>query len=68
LAIEGQAPDGVVEAVSVKDHQGFAIGTQWHPEYRAATNEDSVKLFKAFGQAAREYAQRRRTTQRRPAA
>jgi putative glutamine amidotransferase len=68
LTIEGQAPDGVVEAVGVKDHAGFAIGTQWHPEYRAAENEDSVKLFKAFGQAAREYAQQRRVTHRRPAA
>jgi putative glutamine amidotransferase len=68
LNVEGRAPDGVVEAVSVKEHTGFAIGTQWHPEYRAAANEDSVKLFKAFGQAAREYAQQRRATMRRPAA
>ena len=68
LNVEGLAPDGVVEAVSVKEHTGFAIGTQWHPEYRAAENEDSVKLFKAFGEAAREYAQQRRATTRRPAA
>jgi putative glutamine amidotransferase len=67
LVAEGRAPDGVVEAVSVKDHRGFAIGTQWHPEYRATENEDSLKLFKAFGQAARAYAQTRRATKR-PAA
>lgn len=68
LDVEGRADDGVIEAVTVKGHNGFAIGTQWHPEYRATENEDSVKLFKAFGAAAREYAQQRRATPRRPAA
>jgi len=68
LQVEALAPDGVVEAVSVKDHPGFVIGTQWHPEYKATTNEDSVKLFKAFGNAAREYAQQKRANKRRPAA
>lgn len=68
LVIEGLAEDGVIEAVSVKDYPGFLIGTQWHPEYRATENEDSAKLFKAFGLAAREYAQQRRTSKRRPAA
>ncbi|MDY0882042.1 gamma-glutamyl-gamma-aminobutyrate hydrolase family protein [Dongia soli] len=67
LVIEGQADDGVIEAISVKDHTGFAIGTQWHPEYKATENPDSMKLFKAFGDAAREFAQQRRAT-RRPAA
>ncbi|HVJ41238.1 MAG TPA: gamma-glutamyl-gamma-aminobutyrate hydrolase family protein [Dongiaceae bacterium] len=68
LVVEGRAEDGVVEAVSVKDYPGFAIGTQWHPEYRATENEDSLKLFKAFGLAARKYAEQRRGTTRRPAA
>lgn len=68
LVVEGRAEDGVIEAVTVKDHGGFVIGAQWHPEYRATENEDSAKLFKAFGLAAREYAQQRRAAMRRPAA
>lgn len=68
LAIEGRAPDGVVEAVRVKDAVGFALGAQWHPEYRCTENPDSMKLFQAFGQAARGFAARRRGQTTRPAA
>jgi putative glutamine amidotransferase len=60
LTMEGVAPDGVIEAVSVKGAKSFAFGTQWHPEYKAAKNPDSVKLFNAFGDAARAYARRAR--------
>jgi putative glutamine amidotransferase len=56
LNIEAMAPDGVIEAVSVKGARSFAFGTQWHPEYKAAANPDSVKLFTAFGDAVRAYA------------
>jgi putative glutamine amidotransferase len=59
LVVEGRAPDGVVEAVRVRD-AGFALGVQWHPEFRATQNADSVKLFTAFGAAARERAKLRR--------
>ncbi|CAN5474250.1 gamma-glutamyl-gamma-aminobutyrate hydrolase family protein [soil metagenome] len=59
LSVEARAPDGVIEAVSVKGARTFALGTQWHPEYKAAGNADSVKLFEAFGAAARDYAQTR---------
>jgi putative glutamine amidotransferase len=55
LAVEARAPDGVIEAVSVKGATGFALGVQWHPEYKAAQNPDSVKLFEAFAAAARAY-------------
>ena len=41
--------DGIVEAASVKGAAGFALGVQWHPEYKASVNPDSVKLFEAFG-------------------
>ncbi|MET0481700.1 MAG: gamma-glutamyl-gamma-aminobutyrate hydrolase family protein [Aestuariivirgaceae bacterium] len=64
LAVEATAPDGTVEAVSVKGARGFALGFQWHPEYRAADNPDSVKLFEAFGTAARAYAARPRGMRR----
>jgi putative glutamine amidotransferase len=59
LAVEAKAPDGIIEAVSVKGARAFAFGTQWHPEYKAATNPDSVKLFAAFGDAVRAYARGR---------
>jgi hypothetical protein len=44
-------------AFSVKS---FAIGTQWHPEFKALNNPDSVNLFTAFGEAVRAYARGRR--------
>lgn len=59
LVIEGEAPDGTIEAVSVRDAPGFALGVQWHPEYRAIDNPVSMKLFTAFGEAAAEHARRR---------
>ncbi|MFN4142686.1 gamma-glutamyl-gamma-aminobutyrate hydrolase family protein [Aestuariivirga sp.] len=59
LAVEATAPDGIIEAVSVRDARSFAIGTQWHPEYKALNNPDSVKLFTAFGNAVRAYAKTR---------
>ncbi len=59
LNVEAVAPDGVVEAVSVKGAKAFAFGTQWHPEYKAAQNPDSMKLFNAFGDAVRAHARSR---------
>lgn len=56
LVVEGRAPDGVIEAVSIKDYNNFGLATQWHPEFRAAENPDSTKLFRAFGEACRLYA------------
>ena len=60
LFVEATAPDGTIEAVSVKTAGAFALGVQWHPEYKAIANPDSVKLFQAFGDAARERAGARR--------
>lgn len=59
LAVEATAPDGIIEAVSVRDAKSFAMGTQWHPEFKALNNPDSVKLFTAFGDAVRAYARAR---------
>jgi putative glutamine amidotransferase len=53
LVAEGWAPDGTIEAVRVKSARAFALGVQWHPEYRALENPVSVALFRAFGEAAR---------------
>jgi putative glutamine amidotransferase len=59
LAVEATASDGIIEAVSVRDAKTFAFGTQWHPEFRAMDNPDSVKIFAAFGEAVRAYARKR---------
>ncbi len=59
LNVEATAPDGIIEAVSVKGARSFAFGTQWHPEFQAARNPDSFKLFSAFGDAVRAHARAR---------
>lgn len=56
LAVEAVAEDGTVEAVSVKDARAFAVGVQWHPEYWASTDQNSGRIFRAFGDAARAHA------------
>ena len=64
LIAEGHAPDGTIEAVSVRDAAQFALGVQWHPEYRAAENPFSARLFDAFGRAAHGRAARARAATR----
>ena len=59
IAIEAVATDGLVEAFSLPNAAGFALAVQWHPEWQAAANPDSMKLFGAFGKACREYQARR---------
>ena len=59
IQVEGRAEDGVIEAVSLKDHAGFCLGAQWHPEFRVTENADSMALFKAFGAACRARRQQR---------
>jgi putative glutamine amidotransferase len=59
LVIEGRAPDEVVEAVRVRDARSFALGVQWHPEWKVLQNPVSVALFRAFGDAARRRAEQR---------
>ncbi|WP_422371497.1 gamma-glutamyl-gamma-aminobutyrate hydrolase family protein [Hoeflea sp.] len=58
LAVEAVAEDGTIEAVSVIDAPGFAIGVQWHPEYWVGSDDVSDRIFGAFGQAVREHRQR----------
>lgn len=59
LAIEATAPDGTIEAVSVKEAAGFTLGVQWHPEYWAMTDGPSKAILGAFGAAIAAYAGRR---------
>src|SRR5579862_1211471 len=53
LVVEATAPDGTIEAVRVADAPGFALGVQWHPEWKVMENKLSLALFSAFGDAAR---------------
>ena len=59
LRVEARAPEGLVEAFSKPDSAGFNLCLQWHPEWKAAENPISVKLFKAFGQACAAFRRRR---------
>ncbi|HEX7777300.1 MAG TPA: gamma-glutamyl-gamma-aminobutyrate hydrolase family protein [Parvibaculum sp.] len=56
LAVEGRAPDGTPEAVALRDAKAFALGVQWHPEWKYWENTVSQKLFHAFGEAVRSAA------------
>ena len=53
LAVEATAPDGLIEAVRVENAPAFALGVQWHPEWRVRENPFSLAMFEAFGDAAR---------------
>lgn len=53
LAVEAVAPDGLVEAFSVRDARAFALAVQWHPEWRAQENPFYAAIFRAFGDACR---------------
>ncbi|HEY9549212.1 MAG TPA: gamma-glutamyl-gamma-aminobutyrate hydrolase family protein [Kiloniellaceae bacterium] len=59
LTVEAEAEDGTPEAVSVAGAKAFALGVQWHPEYKAWENPFSRQLFEAFGAAARARASAR---------
>lgn len=52
LWVEASAPDGLVEAFRLPD-AGFALGVQWHPEWRFWEDQLSKGMFAAFGDAAR---------------
>lgn len=52
LVVEAIAADGTIEAVAVSNAHAFAIGVQWHPEYRPLDDAFSTRLFAAFGAAA----------------
>lgn len=53
LVVEATAPDGQIEGVRVKDARAFALGVQWHPEWRFCENDVSKALLAAFGESMR---------------
>ncbi|MEL6204539.1 MAG: gamma-glutamyl-gamma-aminobutyrate hydrolase family protein [Pseudomonadota bacterium] len=56
VVIDGRAEDGTPEAIYIDGAPGFALGVQWHPEYRAAEDTVSRPLFAAFGTAVAAWA------------
>ena len=55
VVVEGIAEDGTIEAISIADAPGFALGVQWHAEYDPQTNPINRTLFEAFGTALHEH-------------
>ena len=53
LIAEAYAPDGLVEAIRVNDAASFALGVQWHPEWKVMDNPANLAIFNAFGDACR---------------
>lgn len=45
------APDGLIEAVVVRNARTFAYGVQWHPEWQCQDNPFYSAIFQAFGKA-----------------
>ncbi len=59
VTVEAVADDGLIEAFRVDGTTGFALAIQWqHPEWKVTENSFSMAIFKAFGDACREYANR----------
>lgn len=56
LQVEAVAEDGLIETVAVKDHP-FALGVQWHPEWKSRENPLSRALFDTLIEHARRYRQ-----------
>lgn len=54
LAVEALAPDGIIEAIRVEHAKTFAIGVQWHAEWRFEEHDLARALFNSFGDAARD--------------
>ena len=60
VAVEALADDGTIEAISVRDAPAFAIGVQWHVEIAATEHPLHRAILRAFGEAVRRRALRRR--------
>jgi putative glutamine amidotransferase len=58
LLAEAHALDGLVEAARVDGAKSFALGVQWHPEWKVMENPQYLAIFKAFGNACQARAQR----------
>ena len=55
LAVEATAPDGTIEAISAQTARAFALGVQWHPEWKFWNDAFSASILNAFGEALRSH-------------
>lgn len=53
LVIEASAPDSTVEAIRPYSARNFALGVQWHPEWKFWEDPLSLAILQAFGSALR---------------
>lgn len=53
--------DGVIEAVTIRGHEGWYLGVQWHPEDTADSDPVQAAVFAELVQAATEHAGLSRT-------
>lgn len=53
LAVEAQAPDGVIEAISARPNGAPILAVQWHPEWQTDQSASSQGVFHIFGRALR---------------
>lgn len=58
LKVEGTSPDGLIEAFSVAEASSFALGVQWHPEWKPTQNPMYEAMWRAFAEATEAYAAR----------
>ncbi len=56
VTIEAVSDDGLIEGFRVDGAKAFALAVQWHPEWKVTENPFSMAIFKAFGDACRQYA------------
>ncbi|MER1913549.1 gamma-glutamyl-gamma-aminobutyrate hydrolase family protein [Citrobacter portucalensis] len=59
LRIEAVAPDGLIEAISLRDASQFTLTVQWHPETRVPDSDIAHNIFCRFGQACAEHSAQR---------
>lgn len=55
LSVEARAADGLIEAFAVSNAPGFTLALQWHPEWKVTENPVSMAIYRAFGDACRQY-------------
>ena len=58
LTIDAVSHDGLVEAFTVDQAQGFNLSVQWHPEWKPEISPTSISLFNHFGNACKVFAEK----------
>ncbi|MBK66749.1 MAG: hypothetical protein CMP22_01290 [Rickettsiales bacterium] len=50
LTANAKAEDGIIECITFDDHNNFAMGVQWHPEYDFSYDKYSKRVFQSFSE------------------